>query len=483
MSTQTAVRPAKFADYALKRFLGRGRSSQVYAALPPRRLGPPDGLIALKILREPVAVEQFRAATAELQCVCAVDSPAILTLYEAGRSREGQMYIATQLAPEGSLACPARSLSRQEILRAMARVARGVHALHEAGVIHRAIRPGNVVLTESGGRLAEPDLSPLLWPGRSFHALHPPEHVQYIDPAIIRSEAASRASDVWSLGATLHTALSGRPISYPSGADLMQALRAALTGTPVIDWSLTPAEAELVEACLASDPANRPATALDVAQRIECLLPGGATVDEMEEDVAGARANPVAGGTQGFETVPLRTADPPAPRDVAPRARCRSNPAPVVEGVLCRRGHFNFPGASYCVSCGLSLLQSSRRPVVRPRPVLGLLVLDSGDVCALDADYVIGGEPSRDPAVREGLARPLRLDDRDHHISAVHAQLCLDGWRVLLADRGSVNGTFIRHAGSREWLPVPAGQPVELRSRTTVRLGAREFVFASNRER
>lgn len=481
MTTETPARPSKFADYTLTRLLGEGNQGRVFAAKAPPRLRVGD-MAALKIWRDRPEPHQFRLAAQELQYVRCLQSPWNVTVYEAGQGKDGTMYCAMEYAAEGSLAAPVRTLRRADVLRAVADAARGAHTLHEAGIFHGAVRPGNILLEAGRATLAEPDLLPLLCPGRSFHALYPASVIQYVDPALIRGAAPSRASDVWALGVTLHAALSGKPIYYHVGPDLVQALRTALTSTPIIDWSLTPEEAELVGSCLATEPGERPPTALEVAERIDSILGvGNETAQQVGGTVDGAE--PATSGPPGFEVVPSWIAELPAPRDMVARAQRMGDDVPTVTGILCKRGHFNYPLASYCVSCGISLLQGSRRPAWRPRPRLGVLVLDDARICNLDTDYIIGREPSRDNAVQAGLAQPLRLDDQQHLVSAVHAAIHLDGWRVLLTDRGSATGTAIRPAGSQDWTRLQAGQAIELHSRTMVRIGEREFVFSSNRER
>lgn len=480
MTIETPPRPTKFADYTLVGFLGAGNDSQVFTAKSPERVGALSDLVALKILRETVTERNFRAAATELQCVRRIQSSAIISLYEVGRGRDSTMYCAMELACWRSLASPTQNLRRQEVLRAIARVARGAHALHEAGVIHGAIRPSNIMLTECGAKLADPDLTHLLWPERSFHASRPVSLVQYVDPGLIRGDAQTRASDIWALGTTLHVALTGKPIYFPLGPDLLQALRIALTRAPSLDWSLTPDETELIRACLAAEAGDRPTTALEVAERIEQIVgDSGDTESDPIHGAAAAQTVSAAAGPEGFEMVPLWTADLPTPRDIAARAHRHLGCPPMVEGILCKHGHLNYPGGSFCVTCGISLLQASRRLVKGRRPKLGVLVLDDGTICTLDADYVIGREPSRDPDVQEGQARPLRLDDQKYQVSAIHAEIRLDSWRVLLADRGSANGTFVRHVGEEQWTRLE-GHPVELRPRTAVRVGEREFVFSSN---
>jgi len=96
--------------------------------------------------------------------------------------------------------------------------------------------------------------------------------VEFTDPAILVGGEASRATDVWALGAVLHRALTGSSLygDLPSGEPLLL-VRAILAASPEPDASLGPQEADLIRACTAKDPTERPATAEDVARRIRAL--------------------------------------------------------------------------------------------------------------------------------------------------------------------------------------------------------------------
>lgn len=509
MRIEGRPRPARFADYPLLRFIGEGEG-QVFAAAPPPRLGAGTEPIALKIFGERASPERFRRAAAELEVIRGLQAAGVVRLYEAGRSQDGLVYCAMELACAGSLAAPARGLSRRDVLAAVAHAARGVNALHEAGIVHNALRPGNIVLRDGQAMLTEPDLVWLLWPQWAFHALRPPSNLQYVDPMLIAGEQPSRASDVWSLGATLHVALTGRHIYYGTTADLISALRVAGAGHAIIDDSLTADEAALVSQCLARDPADRPPTALEVAERIERLLGTDpqpvrdepplrwqshrsrvgrldAQPPQPREQAASlvplaSAPDPPSEAPSGFEIVSLQRGQRPQQRDPAPDARARAAAEVAVEGIACQRGHLNHPTAAYCVGCGVSLLQGPRHAVRGPRPPLGVLLLDDGSLYRLDADYLIGRHPSADQLVRSGRVRPLRLDD-EHRVDAVHAEIRLDGWRVLLVDRGSADGTRVRPPGATGWAELAPGRPTELRSRTRIQIAERELLFACNRER
>ena len=101
----------------------------------------------------------------------------------------------------------------------------------------------------------------------------------------------------------------------------------------------------------------------------------------------------------------------------------------------------------------------------------------------MTGDLVIGREPEQAPDVLEGRARPLPLRDAARSTSRVHARLTVTGWKVLLSDNGSANGTFVSHHGAAgPWLPVTSQASVTLAHGDRVRLGKRQLLFDAWRE-
>ena len=179
----------------------------------------------------------------------------------------------------GSLAEPAQELSKDDARKAVADVARADHALHEAGIVHQDIAPENVLLADDGGRLADLGLAKVLAPGVTVTSIGSRSigAVEYVDPAMLAGGQPSRLTDVYSLGMTLHRALTGRGMFGAIPADKpMMAMRAVLAGNPKIDPSLGSVEATLIKACVDPDLSHRPRTALEVAERIDALpVPSG----------------------------------------------------------------------------------------------------------------------------------------------------------------------------------------------------------------
>lgn len=206
----------------------------------------------------------------------------------------------------------------------------------------------------------------------------------------------------------------------------------------------------------------RPAVRFRTVPLGECALQG--------------RAGPTV---RGRRRPPLPVAGSPVEAAAASET---PGPETLVEGVLCPQGHFTDPDEASCRTCGTALPSGANR-VRRSRPPLGVLVTDGGTIYTVTGDFVIGRETDRAPDVLAGRARPLPLRDAARSTSRVHARLTVSGWKVLLSDDGSANGTFLsRHGAAGPWLPVPPHSPVRLLHGDRIRLGQRQLLFDTWRE-
>jgi len=170
-------------------------------------------------------------------------------------------------------------------------------------------------------------------------------------------------------------------------------------------------------------------------------------------------------------------------KDMPPGTSSYVSAGPIIQGVYCKNGHFDDPEALFCAICGISMNQQTLVPRPGERPPLGVLLLDDGAVFQLDSDYVIGREPSLDASVAQGKARPLRIADESGIVSRVHARVHLDGWRVLVTDLGSANGTRVLLPAQPADQPLVPQAPIVLATGSQVDLGGRGFRYESHRGR
>lgn len=262
---------AGIADYRFVRNLGAGNHGVFYLAYRPQRLHIDAEFVAVKVLTGSNSQDTFRRATRELAVFAAVRSPYLVTLYDAGQQGD-DLYYSMEYLPAGSLADAIGSIPPGQVLAAVADAARAAHSLHEAGIAHNDIKPGNVMLHESHAKLSDLGLSQLLAPGLTITGLGSAGSVEYLDPAIIRGEMPGRATDIFALGATLHRALTGTGLygELPTG-NTMLAMRRVLSHTPEISPILPARVREVIASAIDPNQAARRATAADLAASMDAL--------------------------------------------------------------------------------------------------------------------------------------------------------------------------------------------------------------------
>jgi serine/threonine protein kinase len=267
--TPGASTPTALGDYTVLRPFSEGGHGRFVLATPPPRLGLSDPVV-IKVV--PGTQESgFRRFTRELKLFARVNSPHLVRLYDAGQ-HEDVFFYSMEWCKSGTLAEPEHPLSRQAKLQAISGAARAAHDLHEAGIAHRDLRPGNILLRADGSACLG-DLGLAQLGSGSVTSMAPMASIGFVDPRLITGDNASRASDIYSLGAVLHWALTGKHI-HPGveGVDPMMAVRSVLRQPPHIERDLLSAEeADLILACTAAQPEQRPATALEVAELIDEL--------------------------------------------------------------------------------------------------------------------------------------------------------------------------------------------------------------------
>ena len=269
--TRLAADRTGIADYRFARMLGAGNHGVFYLAHRPERLHIDAEFVAVKVLSGSNSQDTFRRATRELAAFAAVRSPFLVTLYDAGQQGD-DLYYSMEYLPEGSLADATGALRPAQVLIAVADAARAADALHEAGIAHNDIKPGNIMLRDGHAKLSDLGLSQLLTPGLTITGIGSTGSVEYLDPAIIRGEVPGRATDIFALGATLHRALTGTGLygDLPTN-NTMLAMRRVLSHDPQISPNLPAGIRALIASAIDQDPAARPATAGEFAARIDAL--------------------------------------------------------------------------------------------------------------------------------------------------------------------------------------------------------------------
>jgi serine/threonine-protein kinase len=246
-------------SYRLESMLGEGGMGVVFRA---RR---DDGSeVALKVLRPELAgdyVFQHRFQQ-EARAASEVHDPHLVPIVEAGEA-DGRHYLAVAFVEGGSLADRLGDgpLDAADVVRVGADVAAGLGALHEAGVVHRDVKPGNVLFDRDGmARLTDFGLAK----GRAYTVLTRPGQVigtlDYLAPELIRGEPATPQTDVYALACLTYECavgappFAGKPFFEIGLAHLEEAPADTRSTRPELSAPL----AEAILAGLAKDPARRP---------------------------------------------------------------------------------------------------------------------------------------------------------------------------------------------------------------------------------
>lgn len=257
------------ADYRFVRRLGDGNHGTFWLATAPARLGLGEIEVAVKTLDLRASDDDFRRFANELKCYAAVQAPELVRLLDAGHA-EGRLFYAAEYHPAGSLAEPAGTPTTADVVAAVADAARAAHALHDVGVAHRDIKPGNIMYTATGGKLGDLGLAQVLRPGTTVTGIGPVGAVEFMAPEIVRGDKAGRASDIWALGASLHRTVTGVSI-FPGlpEADLLEVLRHVAVTPPSLSPGFDARLAPIVERATDVDPAERYPTAAAMAADLD----------------------------------------------------------------------------------------------------------------------------------------------------------------------------------------------------------------------
>jgi serine/threonine-protein kinase len=282
--TADLVAGLPFGDWVLVAPLGRGGQSVVWKA-QPRDGGRP---VALKLLSTRLAWSRaWRERFArEAEFGARLDHPGIVRILGTGETR-GRLWLAEELVAGGrtladeiasaraavELPDAARPLPPEHFTDAaglLAQVADALHAVHEAGILHRDVKPSNVLLTPE----AQPKLSDFGCSGLDDEHATRDGTPAYSSPEQLRGVPLDRRSDVFGLGATLHEVLTlRRAFDGRSAADVRAAVFAC---RPALASELRPEVparlAAIAARCLRRLPEQRYASALEVGDALRRFL-------------------------------------------------------------------------------------------------------------------------------------------------------------------------------------------------------------------
>jgi eukaryotic-like serine/threonine-protein kinase len=276
--------PNKVADrYEIERRLGAGGMSTVFMARDTVLERP----VAVKLLAEHLAddeafVYRFRR---EALSAARLQHPNIVTVFDSGEDpASGRHYIVMEYVDGPSAADMLRERKQLDIEETANIVRDACHGLdyaHRAGVVHRDVKPGNLLLAEEMGitKLADFGIAKAAEQTRITQVGSVLGTAAYLSPEQARGEEAGPASDIYSLGVCAYQFLTGRlPHEYGSLTEL--ALKQQQDPVaPVTDYrpEVSPELDEAVRLALERDPDARYSSALEMAEAIEAGFRGEAT--------------------------------------------------------------------------------------------------------------------------------------------------------------------------------------------------------------
>jgi len=231
--------------------------------------------VAIKILKpefmgDPGFLERFRV---EARHAARVDHEGIADVYDYGEG-SGSAYLVMELVSGDSLARIIEKrirLTSVEVLSIMEQTARALHAAHEDGLVHRDVKPGNLLITPGGkvkitdfGIARVADQVALTATGQVMGT------VQYLAPEQATGKQATPSTDIYSLGIVAYEALTGRR-PFTGESQMVIAMAQINDKPPAMGQDIDQRVQDLVLACLAKKPNQRPGSALDLSNRARAL--------------------------------------------------------------------------------------------------------------------------------------------------------------------------------------------------------------------
>ena len=284
----------RLGPYEIQSPAGAGGMGEVYRARDTRL----DRSVAVKILPAHLSgnAEAKQRFEREARAVSSLNHPHICTLYDVGH-QDGVDYLVMEFLEGQTLAqrLTKGPLPLGEVLRCGIEICEGLEKAHRTGVVHRDLKPGNVMLTKTGAKLMDFGLAKavgvdaVLSPGSAMTMSGPSADqpltalgvvvgtFQYMSPEQLEGKEANARSDIFALGAVLYEMATGKRAFM--GKTQASIVAAILAGEPqpisTLQPMTPPALQRVVATCLAKDPDERFQTAHDLKLQLEWIAEEG----------------------------------------------------------------------------------------------------------------------------------------------------------------------------------------------------------------
>lgn len=254
------------------RFIGQGGLGAVYRAYQPEF----DRFVAVKVLNASSHDPELLASF-DRECASAgriAWHPNVATVFSRGTIR-GRPFLVMEYYPAGSLMeeiAAHGAMGAEEVTALGLRLASALEAAHEAGILHRDVKPQNVLLSSLGEpALADFGLAQLAWSTQS--SISGGFTPAFAAPETFQQEPASTRADLYSLAATLYCLAAGHPPFGRPGQSISAVIGDVLEGhaRPFPESSEYAPLRELIERSMRVDPGERPASVADFAEELRAI--------------------------------------------------------------------------------------------------------------------------------------------------------------------------------------------------------------------
>jgi serine/threonine protein kinase len=223
--------------------------------------------VAVKLLTDEAARRRFRR---EAMVLAQLAHPRLGRIYDYCETGQTAFIVMEYLTgPSLAVRLP---LPPPEAAEVLAQAAEGLHAVHQAGIVHRDVKPANIILTAQGAQLVDFGIATGSADDQITETGSIVASAPYLAPECATGQPASPASDIYALGVTLYETLTGHP-PFAAGNPMATIDAHLHSPVPPLPWQVPELIAATCMRALEKDPARRPATALEFGRALRSGAP------------------------------------------------------------------------------------------------------------------------------------------------------------------------------------------------------------------